>query len=71
VAPAAAHPTGKVRLKKGKRTLKTIRVRAADNGKRTVRVPKLRKGTHKIRAVYRGNKALTRSRSKTIRLVIR
>ena len=71
VTPAAAHPTGKVRLMKGKKALKTYKLRAADNGKRTVRLPKLRKGTHKIRAVYLGNKALTRSRSKTIRVVLR
>jgi len=71
VSPAAAHPTGKVRMKDGKRTLKTYKIRAADNGKRTVRLPKLRKGTHKIRAIYLGNKALTRSRSKVLRLVIR
>ena len=71
VSPAAAHPTGKVRMKDGKRTLKTYKIRAADNGKRTVRLPNLRKGTHKIRAIYLGNKALTRSRSKVLRLVIR
>jgi hypothetical protein len=71
ISPAAAHPTGKVRLAKGGKTLKTYRVRAADNGKRTVRVPKLGRGTHKIRAIYLGNKALTRSRSKVVRLTLR
>ena len=71
VGPAAAHPTGKVRLKERKKTLKTVRLRLADNGKRIVRLPKLRKGTHKIRAVYVGNRALKRSTSNRIRIVIR
>jgi large repetitive protein len=71
VGPAAAHPTGKVRLKERKKTIKTIRLRTKHHGKRIVRLPKLRKGVHKIRAVYFGNKALTRSKSKRIRIVIR
>jgi large repetitive protein len=71
VRPVAAHPTGKVLLKERKKTLKTIRLRTKHNGMRIVRLPKLRKGVHKIRAVYLGNKALTRSKSKRIRIVIR
>lgn len=71
VGPAAAHPTGKVRLKERRKTLKTVTLRTADNGKRIIRLPKLRRGTHKIRAVYLGNKALKRSTSSRIRVVIR
>jgi len=71
VDPGAVHPTGKVRLMKGTRTLRTVKLRPADNGKRTVRLPKLRKGTHKIRAVYAGNAALKRSTSKVVRVVVR
>jgi len=68
VKPSAAHPTGKVRLMKGKKTLKVYKLRAADNGQRTVRLPKLGKGVHKIRAVYLGNAALKRSKSRVLRL---
>ncbi len=66
VTPGAAHPTGKVRLMKGKRTLKVYQLRAADNGQRTVRLPKAAKG--KIRAVYLGSAALKRSKSRVLRL---
>jgi hypothetical protein len=71
VKPGAAHPTGKVKLMKGKKTLKTYKLKAADNGRRTVRLPKLAKGTHKIRAVYLGNAALKRSRSNVLRITSR
>ena len=71
VSPGAAHPTGKVSLMKGGQLLKAYKLRAADNGKRTVRLPKLGKGVHKIRAIYQGNKALKRSKSKSIRIVLR
>ena len=66
VKPGAAHPTGKVRLMKGRKTLKVYKLRAADNGQRTVRLPKSAKG--RIRAVYLGNAALKRSKSRVLRL---
>lgn len=71
VGPGAAHPTGKVKLMKGAKLLKVYKLRAADNGKRIVRLPKLSKGVHKIRAVYKGNKALKGSKSKVLRVVLR
>ncbi|HET9421899.1 MAG TPA: hypothetical protein VFO49_12235 [Nocardioides sp.] len=71
VSPGAAHPTGKVRLMKGGKLLKAYKLRLADNGRRTVRLPKLGKGVHQVRAVYLGNKALKRSASKTVRVVLR
>ncbi|HET6290206.1 MAG TPA: Ig-like domain-containing protein, partial [Amycolatopsis sp.] len=70
VTPAAAGPTGKVKLMKGPRVLKTVRLKAADNGRRTVKLPQLAKGTHKIRAVYVGNKSLKKSASKVLRLTL-
>jgi len=71
VGPKAAHPTGKVKLMKGAKVLKVYKLRAADNGKRIVRLPKLSKGVHKIRAAYKGNKALKGSKSKVLRVVLR
>ncbi len=68
VKPGAAHPTGKVRLMMGKKTLKTYKLKEADNGRRTVRLPKLGKGVHRIRAVYLGNAALKRSTSNVLRV---
>jgi 5'-nucleotidase len=71
VTPGAAHPTGKVRLMDRGKVLRTVSLRTADNGRRTVRLPKLSKGAHQVRAVYLGSKALKRSSSKALRLVIR
>ena len=71
VGPGAAHPTGKVKLMKGAKLLKVYKLRAADNGKRIVRLPKLKNGVHKIRAVYKGNKSLKGSKSKVLRVVRR
>jgi hypothetical protein len=68
VKPGAAHPTGKVRLMMGKKTLKTYKLKEADNGRRTVRLPRLGKGVHRIRAVYLGNAALKRSTSNVLRV---
>ena len=70
VTPAGAQPTGKVKLMKGAKVLKTIRIKAADNGRRTVKLPKLGKGTHKLRAVYKGNKSLKKSKSNVLRVKV-
>ncbi|WP_436640880.1 Ig-like domain repeat protein [Microbaculum sp. FT89] len=74
-APAAGKPVGKVVVKDGRRKLGTFKVR---KGKASVRLRGLSAGTHKIKAVYRGNKnwkksaarkGLTvRTRQTTIRL---
>ena len=71
VTPAKAHPTGTVRLLQGGKVVRTVRLQAADNGRRTVRLPRLVRGTHRLRAVYLGSRTLTRSSSTTLRLRVR
>ena len=71
VIPGVARPTGKVRLMTGTRVLRTVRLQAADNGRRTVKLPMLAKGTHRVRAVYQGSKSLKKSRSQVLRLTLR
>ena len=58
-------PTGKVMIKKGKKTLKTATLK---NGKATITLPKLPKGKNKLKAVYPGNnKVAGSSKSFTIK----
>lgn len=71
VAPKGAAPTGKVRLVSGGKTLRTFRLRAADGGGRLVRLPRLRKGVHRVTAVYAGSSSLQRSRSQPLRVRVR
>lgn len=71
VTPGAARPTGKVRLMENGKQLRTVRLRTADDGRRTVRLPRLGPGAHRIRAVYLGNTSLKRSSSKALRFTIR
>ena len=49
--PLTTKPTGKVRITYGKRT-RTVQLKARHKGKVTVRLPRLAKGKHKIRAKY-------------------
>jgi len=60
--------TGKVVVKKGSRTL--VRKRLND-GKAVMRLPKLKAGKHKLRAVYLGNDATAGSTSKRVVLRVR
>lgn len=50
-----ASPTGQVRVYDGKKRILTTSLSSNGRGKKTVRLPKLKKGTHKIRIQYRGN----------------
>ncbi|MET0931917.1 MAG: amidase family protein [Aeromicrobium sp.] len=53
-ASGVSGPTGTIRIKEGSKTLKTVTLRAKDKGKRTFTVPKLGKGTHRLKIVYSG-----------------
>lgn len=50
-----ANPTGQVFVYDGKKRIVTTSLSSKGHGKRTIRLPKLKKGTHKIRVLYRGN----------------
>lgn len=63
--------TGKISIYRGTKRLKTSRITATKHGKITVTLPRLKPGTHSLRAVYSGNAVLTRSTSRTVKLKVR
>jgi hypothetical protein len=50
--------------------LKTLTLVSTRNGKITWKLPKLKKGKHKIKAVYIGNGTTAGSKSKRIKLYV-
>lgn len=68
---AARHvaPGGTLVVKDGKRTLK--RVHVGRTGKRTVRLPRLKRGTHRITVLYKGSKTTKPSKSNRIKIIVR
>ncbi|GEP39225.1 hypothetical protein NPS01_28880 [Nocardioides psychrotolerans] len=61
---------GKVTVFDGKRKLKTYTVRSADNGTRTVTLPRLKPGKHALTAAFGGNAATKASRSAKVVLTV-
>lgn len=61
---------GKVTVFDGKKKLKTYTVRSADNGTRTVTLPKLKPGKHALTAVFGGSVATNASRSAKVVLTV-
>ena len=68
VSAAGTTPTGNVTIKEGTKTLKA-KV-ALKDGKVTVTLPKLKKGTHKLVVTYNGSATVEASKSSTISLKI-
>ncbi|WP_396042150.1 S8 family serine peptidase [Aeromicrobium sp. UC242_57] len=54
-----ASPTGYLRVYDGKKRIVTTKLSGSGRGKKTIRLPELKKGTHKIRVLYRGNAYIT------------
>lgn len=50
-----AGPTGKLRVYDGSRRIVTKTLRASDRGRKSIRLPRLKKGKHRIKVVYSGN----------------
>lgn len=48
-------PTGSLRIYDGKKRILTTSLSSKGRGKKVIRLPKLKKGTHKIRVFYSGN----------------
>lgn len=61
-------PGGTVAVRDGKRTLRTLTL--SPNGKATTKLPKLKPGKHKLRAVYSGDGATTASSSRVTKLKV-
>ena len=64
-------PTGKLLIRDGKKTIKTVTLKAKHQGKVTVKLPKLKKGKHKISAQLKATKQLAKSTSPKKNLRVR
>lgn len=53
--PTGTYASGTVTVFDGSKKLKTVSLKAAAKGSATVTLPKLKAGTHKLKAVYSGN----------------
>ncbi|TGN34358.1 S8 family serine peptidase [Aeromicrobium chenweiae] len=54
-----AHPTGELRVYDGKKRIRIVRLSSSGGGKKSIRLPTLKKGTHKIKVYFRGNPYIT------------
>ncbi|GGO72774.1 Ig-like domain repeat protein [Nocardioides deserti] len=63
-------PAGQVKILRAGKTIKKYVVRPSDNGVRTVMLPKLKPGKHKLRAVYAGSATAGKSRSAQVVLTV-
>lgn len=68
--PGVSKPVGKIRIIRGKRVIRTISLRARAGGKVIVRLPRIPRGAHRMRARFLGNATTTPSTSKAIRLTV-
>ncbi|QGG42553.1 S8 family serine peptidase [Aeromicrobium yanjiei] len=64
-----ASPTGELRVYDGKKRIRVTRLSSTGGGRKTLRLPKLKKGTHKIRVYFRDSDYIesTYSAVRTIR----
>ncbi len=63
--------TGTIRVYDGKRKIATKKLTAGAKGRVTITLPKLKKGTHRIKVVYSGNAQLTAATSKVRKVTSR
>jgi hypothetical protein len=68
--PGVAGPSGKIRILDGTKTLKTLTMGPAAKGKITYKLPRLKKGRHKIKAAYFGNLTTYPSKSRKVVLAV-
>ncbi len=71
VVPENPKPTGTIKLYDGSKVLKTLSLSASRGGVVTFTYKKLKKGKHKIKAVYSGSPTTTGSTSKPVKLVVK
>jgi len=67
---ATPGPTGAVKIYNGKKVIKSATLKASAKGTIKITLPKLKKGTHKIKATYVGNGVAKTSTSKVIKLKV-
>lgn len=65
---SGARPVGSIKVYDAKKLLRTYTIKAADNGSRIFKLPKLKAGSHKLKAVYVGSSSFTGSTSRVVTL---
>jgi hypothetical protein len=65
-----SHATGTLKVKQGKKVLTTVNLKSSNNGRRTITLPKLGKGKHRLKIVYGGSSTVRGSTSKTVTLKV-
>ncbi|WP_432479789.1 Ig-like domain repeat protein [Nocardioides sp. GXQ0305] len=69
-ASGLSDPTGKVRVKKGSKTLASATLKATRSGRITVTLPRLPKGRHQLKVSYAGETRVAPSTSKAMKLTV-
>ncbi|MGN0064546.1 MAG: Ig-like domain repeat protein [Nocardioides sp.] len=69
-ATGVSAPTGTVKIFDGTKVIKTVTLKATSRGTMTVKLPKLKKGIHKLKVQYLGNTNVAGSKSKVVRLKV-
>ena len=64
-------PTGRVKVLDGKKVVSRLEFAAGKRGKATVRLPRLKPGVHKLKAVYAGTATIAGAKSTVVRLTVR
>ncbi|WP_231249478.1 Ig-like domain repeat protein [Nocardioides furvisabuli] len=70
MVPGVTGPVGQIKVMDRTKVLKKLTLVTAKNGKVTVRLPKLKRGKHRIRVKYLGDATTQGSRSKAMRLSV-
>jgi hypothetical protein len=65
-----SRPTGTLTVKQGKKVLAKVKLKASSNGRKTISLPKLGKGKHKLKVVYSGSATVKGSTSKNVTLKV-
>ncbi len=68
--PGVKGPVGIIKIMDGTKKIKQVELFSFKNGKITVKLPKLKKGKHRIRAKFLGNATTEGSKSKGLRLSV-
>ncbi|MBI2244177.1 MAG: Ig-like domain repeat protein [Nocardioides sp.] len=64
-------PTGRVKVLDGRKVVSKLKFVSGKKGKATVRLPRLKPGVHKLKAVYAGTATISGARSKVVKLTVK
>ena len=69
--PGIAKPKGTLVIRDGKKKVATVKLKAKHAGKRTVKLPQLKAGKHKITVTFKATKQIAKSKAKPKTLRVR